>query len=387
MKNILFAVLSLLTGTLILFFPTSCKKTVTRIVTDTVKPAWQQFTVFNSEGMPALSSANIGDTILAIGGSQAYFRIPVNQPGFIPIWGQSLTVGFFSPTAGAPYMDASLCSYATSTGLYVKSDPVYSQYSTLIYTPVFTPGAYNEFVQQAVYPTFASPAAPYPVIRDRYVITPVEAVGNTNQQVRFDLISFDSAQVLGPNGFGDTPHIKQVILDAAPGTIGVTASDYFCAIYYDKFFVQYGGQFFRLDTAGNSKAFGYFPVAYSRNYGIANMFTYGNTLYINSGGVIVASTDEGETWSLVNDYSQTSVGQLTYRNVGDGLYATATDLDSQLWKVVISGNNFSFSELINDGLQYNLITSLTRCGRYVFATSPTGIFYRDTASFNQLKTP
>ncbi len=82
MKNILFVILSFLTGTLILVFPSACKKTVTRIVTDTVKPAWQQFTVFNSEGMPALSSANIGDTILAVGGSEAYFRIPVNRPGF-----------------------------------------------------------------------------------------------------------------------------------------------------------------------------------------------------------------------------------------------------------------------------------------------------------------
>ncbi len=284
-------------------------------------------------------------------------------------------------------MDASLCSYGTATGLYVKSDPIYSQYSTLIYTPAFTPGTYNEFQQQAIYPTIASPAAPYPVIRGRYLVTPVETVGTSNQQVRFDLISFDSAQVLSPNGFGDTPHLKQLILDAAPGTIGFTSGNYFCATYYDKFFVTFGGQFFRIDTAGNAKAFGYFPVTYSRNYGIGNMFTYGNTLYINSGGVIVGSTDQGETWTLVNDFSQTSASGVVFRNVGDGLYATAPDLDSQLWKVVISGNNFTFSELVNDGLQYNLITSLTRCGGYVFATSASGIFYRDTADFNQLKTP
>ena len=226
------------------------------------------------------------------------------------------------------------------------------------------------------------------MIRNRYALVPVETVGDGHTQVRFDLVSFDSAKVLGTRFLGpDTPVAKSIVVTAASGTIGFTGGGYFCAAYYDKFFVYYSGQFFRIDTAGNVKAFGYTPASYQQNRGVANMFTAGTNLYANSGGIIFVSTDQGETWSLFNDFSQTNASGVAYRNVGTDLYATFGGLQSQIWKVVIAGNTFHFSELNTDGLGSNLLTSITRCGKYVFVTTPTGVFYRDSLYFNQLAKP
>jgi hypothetical protein len=234
----------------------------------------------------------------------------------------------------------------------------------------------------------SSPAADFPVIRNKYALIPVETVGTSNLQTRFDLLSFDSAKVLGKLALGpDTPKIKSITVSVAPGTPGFQLSNYFCAAYYNKFFVAYGGQFFRIDTAGNVKAFGYTPAPYQYTYGTGNMFTLGSTLFVNSGGIIFSSIDQGENWSVFNDLSHSGSAGVVYRNVGKDLYATLGDLDSQIWKVVVNGNTFSFSEINTDGLEPNLVTSLIKCGRYVFATTPTGVYYRDTAYFDQLKTP
>jgi len=387
MKNIVYAGLILSAITLAGIGLPSCKKTVTRTVMDTVNHAWQVVPLFNSYGQPALSSYNLGDSILSIGGNWQFVNMPVrvfNNPigYFLP------GATFTQPAFEAPYLDNAAVSYTTATSLYVESNPPHSQFSVLTYTPKYTPGEYNRFQQAVSYPTLSYPAAAYPLIRDHYVLTPVETMGAGGyKQARFDLISFDSVKVLSPMGFGDTPHIRSITVTADPSTIGFSASNYFCAVYYDKFFVGYGNQFFRIDTAGNVKSFGYTPVPRNNSYGIYNMFTVGNTLFLNSGGIMFSSTDEGETWSLFNDFSGTTVGRVIFRNVGKDLYATLDDLDMQLWKVVLDGNAFNFSELNNDGLQSNLLTSLTRCGRYIFATTLTGVFYRDTAFFNQLRYP
>ncbi|HVU98087.1 MAG TPA: hypothetical protein VHE34_22845 [Puia sp.] len=364
----------------------ACKKTVTKTVTDTLRHAWQPVPLINNYANAALSSYNAGDSILAVGGSFNLIQVPVktfnNLMGFY-LPGTTIV----QPTYVAPYIDGAAICFVTATTLYVESNPPHDQYSVLSYTPQYTPGEYSIFKQVCIYPSQSYPGTDYPLVRDRYALTPVESVGAGNKQARFDLIYFDSAKLLSPFALGDTPHVKRLILQADPTTIGFISSNYFCAAFYDKFFVSYGGQFFRIDTAGNVKGFGYSPAPYPKNFGTANMFQYGNTLFANFSGVFYASTDRGETWTLFNDFTGTTAGLLTYRMVGNDLYGTLGDLDMQIWKVAISGNTLDFSELNNDGLQSNLVTSLTKCGPYVFATTPTGVFYRDTAYFNQLKTP
>jgi hypothetical protein len=374
---------------LILTVSPSCKKTVTHTIIDTVQTAWQPLPLYNGTALAALSSYNLADTTLLIGGSFGYTLVPVNSQPFnnlftYPLPGTSIT----APVQEAPFLNASLCAYTTATSFYVYSVPPHNQYSSVSYTPTYTPGAYSRFQEYHPYPTLSSPAASFPVIRNKYALVPVETVGNSNTQARFDLVSFDSAKVLGTGFLGpDTAVAKSIVVTVAPGTIGFTGGGYYCASYYDKFFVYYSGQFFRIDTTGNVKVFGYTPAPYQQNYSIANMFTVGNNLYANSGGIIFVSADRGETWSLFNDFSQTNAGRVVYRNVGNDLYATYGGLQAQIWKVVIAGNTFHFSELNTDGLGSNLLTSITRCGKYVFVTTPTGVFYRDSLYFNQLAKP
>ena len=388
MKKILYLTLSFLTIAFILCIPSSCKKTVTRTITDKVRHAWQPLPLFNIDGIPALSSFNVGDTELVIAGNTTIAMLPVNRPTFNYMYSFFLLgTSLVTPSYEAPFLNSAAAAYTTGTSLYVTSVPAHSQYSLLTYTPVFTPGTYSQFQQQCVYPSQSSPATDYPIIRNKYLLTPVETVGNNFKQTRFDLLSFDSAKVLAPSGFGDTLAVKSIIVDASPGTLGFTLSNYFCASYYGKFFVAYGGQFLRIDTLGNVKNFGYTPTPNNVTHGIANMFRFGNTLYVNAGGVIYGSTDQGENWAVVNDFSNGPSAGVVYRNVGKDLYATEADLESQIWKIVINGREFSFSEINNDGLENNVLTSLTRCGRYVFVTTPTGVFYRDSTYFNQLKTP
>jgi len=369
-----------------LLLQTSCTKTITKTVIDTLKTAWQPVAGFTSYGSSPLSSASIGDSVLVVASNYNYITLVVNKNGFTNFFGNNLIgTSLNAPAYICPYVNNDLCAYTTSTSLNVMSVPIYSQYSSFSYTPVYTPGLTSVFQQTCSYPEDTYPSSGYPVIRNKYILTPVEE--DANMRVRFDLLSFDSSQILSYWGFGGVPTVKSIYLTPAVGTIGFSWNGYFCASFFGKFFVEYGSQFFRIDTLGNVKQFGYTPAKYSKNYGIYNMFTYGNTLFVNSGGVFFSSDDQGETWKVFNDFTNTNVGLLIFRNVGSKLYATAIDLDAQLFKVAFTGNNLNFSELNNDGLQYYRITSITQCGRYDFITTSSGVFYRDTAYFDQLKSP
>ena len=365
---------------------TSCKKTVTHTIIDTFRHAWQPVTYFNNYAQPALNSANRGDSELVVAGSSMMVMFPVDRVSFNTFMGYFLTgTSPGSPVNGAAFINDHLCAYGTDTSIAITSVPVYSQYSYFNYVPPRSAGSYNRF-GEALYPTIRYPASDYQVIRSKYLLMPVETYANDLATVRFDLLSFDSAKVLSPNGFGDIPVVKQVLLHPGAGTLGFSGSNYFCASFYDKFFVYFGGQFFRIDTSGDVKAFGYHPADYSTGTPINNMFTYGDTLFAKSGTVVFFSLDHGESWALFNEYVNSALGYLLFRNVGKDLYGTATTLDMQIWKAVVTGRDFVVTELNNDGLQGTLLTSLTRCGKYVFATTPSGVYYRDTALFDQRKT-
>lgn len=370
-----------------LFSATSCKKTVTHTIIDTFRHAWQPVTYFNTYAQPALNSAARGDSELVVAGGSMMVRIPVGRIPFVGLEGYYLGgTTLFSPANGAPCINDHLCAYGTRSFVGVTSMPIYSQFSSFTYTPPLSADGSNA-ITEALYPTVRYPASDYEVIRYRYLLTPAEDYINDRRTVRFDLLRFDSAKLLSPYGFGDTPVAKQVLLHAEPGTLGFLASGYFCAAFYDKFFVYYGGQFFRIDTTGDVKAFGYHPADYNNGTPINNMFTYGDTLFAKSGSVMFFSLDHGENWALFNEYPSSAISYLLFRNMGKDLYGTATTSDMQIWKAVITGRDIVVTEINNDGLQGTLLTSLTRCGKYVFATTPNGIYYRDTALFDQRKTP
>jgi len=366
----------------------SCKKTVTHTIIDTFLHAWQPVTYFNNYGQQALNSANMGDSELVVAGNSEVIRLAVNHTSFDWFFANFLYGSTWDhPVTGAPFVNDHLCAYAVDSSYALISVPVYSQFSYLGYTPARSDSIYPWLQFPFTPPSICYPASGLPVIRSHYLLVPVGDYRTDRNTARFDLVTFDSTKVFSPYGFGDTPVVKHLYLHPAPGTIGFFESNYFCASFFDKFFVYYEGQFYRVDTTGNVRSFGYTPAPYAQNYGIGNMFTHGDTLFEKSASTIFYSADHGETWALFNDFSSVAVSYLVIRNVGHDLYATAATLNMQIWKVAFSGRSLVLSEINNDGLEGTLLTSLTRCGRYVFATTFNGVYYRDTALFDQLKTP
>jgi hypothetical protein len=378
----------LLLMAIILYFlsSSSCKKTVTHTVIDTFRHAWQPVTYFNFYGQPASNSVSAGDTTLFVATNGGLVSVPVNHKSFDYFY--MLPFPFVTvdhPASGPAYINNSLCVYATDSLLQLFNVTGYNSLSVPTYKPVYSDDAYPRFQVPHIPGWGRWPTSDLAVIRNHYLLTPVEDTRDRST-ARFDLLTFDSAKFLSPLSFGDTFGIKHLSLHPAPGTLGFTASAYLCATFFGKFFVFYENQFFRIDTTGDVKAFGFTPAPYPQGLYINNMFTYGNMLFVKGSNVFFYSLDQGESWQLFNEFSN-SVGILTFRNIGNDLYATATTLDMQIWKVAVNQRNLVFSELNNDGLQGNLVTSITRCGKYVFATTPAGVFYRDSALFDQLKNP
>jgi len=363
---------------------TACKKTVTLTVIDTFRHAWQPVTYFNFYGEPALNSASAGDTALLVATNAGLINLPVTHQSFDYLYKLPLpAITLDHPAIGAPFVNNRLCVYATDSLLQLFNVTGYNSLWVLTYKPVYSDNTYPRF-QIAHTPGWGRwPTSDFPVIRSHYLLTPVEDA-HDGSAARFDLLTFDSAKALSPSSFGDTFGIKHLSLHPAPGTLGFSGGAYLCATFFDKFFVFYENQFFRIDTTGNVKAFGYTPAPYSGGLFINNMFTFGNMLFVKGFNVFFYSMDQGESWQLFNEFSNT-IGTLTFRNIGNDLYATATTLDMQIWKITVNERNLVFNELNNDGLQGNLVTSITRCGKYVFATTPTGLYYRDTALFDQRK--
>jgi hypothetical protein len=119
------------------------------------------------------------------------------------------------------------------------------------------------------------------------------------------------------------------------------------------------------------------------------MFSIGNNLFINSYGNNFYSTDKGETWQQFNTISNypNALRYIIFRTIDDKLYATMMG-SNKLIIVGMNGNKFYLNELNYTGIPDNSrITSLTRAGKYFFVTTYNGVYYRDTAYVNQLKTP
>ncbi|HKO80667.1 MAG TPA: hypothetical protein VJU78_09735, partial [Chitinophagaceae bacterium] len=152
--------------------------------------------------------------------------------------------------------------------------------------------------------------------------------------------------------------------------------------YYNKFFFFFNSQFYRIDTSGNIKAFGYSPVPQVQNGIVSQMFTIDGYLFAVGTTKFFVSKDKGESWALFSDETGSLYTSLAYHNVGNELYAT---YESQIWRVTLIGNSLTYRELDNDGLQTNHITSVNKTGKYAFVTTLAGLFYRDTATFNQPK--
>lgn len=209
----------------------------------------------------------------------------------------------------------------------------------------------------------------YPVIQSRYILAPFECELSTHT-ASLALIKIDtlpnltgSSEIYGPGLKLNSYKVITVTDDPMDGYL-------FSAAYYDKFFIRAYRYSWKIDTAGNATKLSFYPY---------QMFELNKKLFaLSINSELYVSEDKGENWSLFATL-QFPYATLQYFNIGADLYAT---FESQIWKASMVGTQINFTELQNHGLETNLITSINRCGKYMFATTLSGLYYKDTAHFN-----
>ena len=342
--------------------------------------AWLPDSVQFSTNDLLLTSTAVNDSILAVASSSKIYHVNVNQLNN-PIEGSFLgTTGAYDnhaqPTLNSQIGIALIDSHHVKVFSVL---PPFSDQGALIYTPNYTSAVYSRKTYPVVYPSGAG----YPVINSKYILTPDELDYEANK-VYVSLLEVNQSSP--GNAQQNTISLiskKSIVLTPEESTPGFSDAPYFSDAYYGKFFLYYANQFYRIDTLGNVKKFGHRPVLGIGNGGVSQMFKLDNYLFTVSLDNWFVSHDEGETWSLYTKAFGTIYPSLKFINIGNELYATH---GSQIWRVTLSGDNLNYRELDNTGLPVTTqITSLNKVGKYAFMTTLSGLYYRDTVSFNSLK--
>lgn len=147
-------------------------------------------------------------------------------------------------------------------------------------------------------------------------------------------------------------------------------------LFFDKHFVMWEAQFYRVDNDGNVKSFGHSPVP--GEYTPNQLFQLGEYLFAITDDALLISTDQGENWSIYAKNINRDLQRLTYLNIGDELYGI---FESQIVKFEMNGESLVYQELENKGLETNRITSINKIGNYYYATTLSGLFYKEAESF------
>lgn len=366
---------------LFLLFVIGCKKEKEQIPNDT--PAFQSWMLDSahfSKNDLLLTSTAANDSILVIANSSVIYHVNVNQLN-TPIEGFFLgTTGIYDKHA-QPTLNSQI-GVALIDSHHVKVFsvlPPFSDQGSLIYTPNYTSSVYSHKTYPVVYPSGTG----YPVVNSKYILTPDELDYEANKVYVSLLEVSQSSPGNAQQNIISLISKKSIVLTPEESTLGFSDGPYFSDAYYGKFFLHYANQFYRIDTLGNVKKFGYSPVLGIGNGRVLQMFKLDNYLFTVGIGNWFVSNDEGETWSLYMNAFDTIYPSLKYSNVNNELYATH---NSQIWRVTLSGENLKYEELDNTGLtEKTQITSLNKVGKYSFLTTLSGVYYRDTASFNTLK--
>jgi hypothetical protein len=353
----------------------SCKEEIIKEVPVPIVHSWSLDSTFFGENKFLLTSRKLNESTLLVGNSFSVWTVNLPDPHskninghFIP---DSPSASWYPPalsqTIGVSVIDADrLVVYPTRCPSCSGDAITISQEYTGSTIP------FKGFPQADL--IFSSNAGGYPVTSDGYILAPheVEQGKATCLLIKIDT-SATNDPVLGPHLALNS--IKPVTLthtfSLAAGAI------YFSAIYYDKFFLSLYGGFFVVDKTGFARKINL------NSPGPNRMFMLNNILFAMSGLSLFQSIDQGETWSLFSENMGT-YANVYYFNVGDELYITSRD---QIARVTLDGNTFNFTELDNDGLETNTITSINKCGKYAFVTTLAGLYYRDTTTFNTPKTP
>ena len=346
----------------------SCKKEIeTKLVPLT--HSWSLDSGLYANNKILLTSVPLNDSVLAVANGYSVIYVYTNYFNYtyqIFINGNDIYSTGLIPPSLTKTVTVAVTDNPGNLAIFKTYMPSYLAGLPMFYTPTYSQSdvSLKGFPRPTIY------NAGYPVIKSKYILAPYE-IDFSAEKATLSLIEIDTSF------YCSVVSAKDIVLDN-PSNSGFYNSNYYSWAYYNKFFLSYYGQSYRVDTLGNYKNLN---PALNGKY-IEQMFTLDNYLFALGWGEMFVSSDQGETWNLFSDLSGTTWGWLQYFNVGNDVYATYI---SQLVRVTLSGTTLNFEELDNDGLEGNQITSISKCGKYAFVTTLSGLFYRDTASLNTIK--
>ena len=350
----------------------SCKKE-TIIKEVPITHSWSLDSNFMGINKILLTSVPMNDTLIAVASNYLITYVNVKNMKYTEaLWieGRSYYSGLVPPSI----TKSITVSVNDPNTLIVFStyNPVYQSGVPISFSPTYS----NSTTSLKTLPKGSLFNSGCPIVNDKYILVPYETDFPASKAT-FSLITVNN---IGQNA--TIVSTKNITATAAPTTLFASGND-FSASFFGKFFYTYNTQFFRIDTLGNVKSFGWSPMLYSLSGSVNQMFTINNYLFALAGGTFFVSQDQGENWSV---FYQCVAGDiysgLIYYNVGKEVYA---NFRSQIFKVTLSGESMNFRELDNDGLQGSQITSINKCGKYAFVTTLSGLYYRDTTKFNTFK--
>ena len=129
----------------------------------------------------------------------------------------------------------------------------------------------------------------------------------------------------------------------------------------------------------------------TNDYNFYSFFTYLNQHYAVvstvSGYKLATTTDQGLTWQIIYDLSQ-SFEYMNFSQVGDKLicYTGNPSINpNNLYQIIFNGSSISSKELVNDGLQNVTIRSVNMLNNQVFISTNYGVFERPYSEFIDYK--
>ncbi len=114
---------------------------------------------------------------------------------------------------------------------------------------------------------------------------------------------------------------------------------------------------------------------------IKEAFKWAGEIYLVSNSQITKSSDGGVTWVQFSGTSP-SLSNGTYYVFGDSLVLNNSDA---IFSAKFKLPNYSLRELRNDGVEGNLITSISEFNDSIYATTYSGVYYKSKREFFKSK--
>ena len=348
----------------------SCKKTVVveKIVEVEKKYAWTEIKdlSLSFSNRIQLNSILIKDSIVGFINNEGLFAVNANtlkynsNLGGLYGFGTS-TIGE-KPTATNEILVSAYRSYAKAVSV---ANPILSDGSAPINPAYNNDSTFLEFQKP-----YISNISPQAIVKNRFILLPfLSKLSSLQKQFAYLVIISPK-----PSGGLKTDSTRTLQFNALSAMF--ESGIYYINSFNDRFFTSYGDDFYRVDTSGNIKSFG------APMYSISGMFKLsGNLFAVNPNGRIYISSDNGENWSLFTTLDSIW-GFIRFQQIGDEAFAIYRD---QIWQLIFEGNTLTIKELVNEGMERTVITSIIKCSDKVFVTTKYGVYYRQWDKFKEFK--